>query len=143
MKRPKSRARWSRRVPKLSSLLRGGVGETQIGSGLRLHKRTNEQSSGSQAKGHKAGDVLVPMQEEEGNDCSQRSHHHCQISPHDGGTLPVQPSNYADECAGEEDGSGNVQVQINRTWRCVVQSPEHQEEADKEVRNSIHQNLRT
>src|SRR5215467_14302435 len=88
--------------------------------------RANHQTHRGETKGCKTGDGFIRMQEEKGHDSSGCSHQHRRVSANRVCPSPVESASNTNKRPGEKNGAGNVQVQIHRSRRGVVQTPKHE-----------------
>src|ERR1700744_2243892 len=89
-----------------------------------FNEGTYDKATCRKEESREACKALTSMQKEERNDSSGTAEQHRNISPQDGSAFRIESSNNANKSAGKKDGTGDVEVQIHRTGRRVIQTPE-------------------
>src|SRR5207253_4633177 len=119
-------------------------GNTHLADGrwsVLAQQRAQDQPQCRQTERAESGYIFAPMYKEEWNDRTRGAHQHGDVAPGRVRAFPVQPSNHTNKGTSQIDRGSDVQIEIHRTGRRIVQTPEHQEQANEQIREPIHEYL--
>src|SRR5271169_6247540 len=103
-------------------------------------ERTDDHGYARQREGSEPCVTRGYAEKEKGNS-ADRPGNHGAVTTQRVGAAPEESTDYRGECAGEKNRSRDVEIKVCGAWKRVPDPPEEHEQAHKQVRDPVEQDL--